>query len=391
VADAGNFFLPGDKAKREFAAWEKNEFVWDMMGRLGYDVVTPGDLELLYGIDAVKGLYSRQPQIQVVSANVQDLDGNLLWPAYTVIERGGVRFGVTGATGSAYYSFNVKRGFQQKDEFTFADTKDALKAVIPELEKKCDVTVLLLHEGPGDARRLAEELEGIDVVVIGHNPGYMFNPDRVGNTLMIRSGNRGQYLPVLELTLDETNSRILDYNGEGKPLGDGVAKDEIIAPLVKQWEDDYKHRKNQARREEAAEKASVQGTEKYLGAEICARCHVEQYARWTETAHARAFETLVNEDKQTVDECLKCHVVGFEETSGYALTWLRDRQGNPVTPKDNVALRNVQCESCHGMGTFHGTELMMKTPPEDICRSCHTGEFDKGFNYTEALANGAVH
>jgi hypothetical protein len=389
LVDAGNFLVPNEE--REFSPWEKNEFMFDMMGRIQYDAVTPGDLELLYGIDAIKGLYSRQPGIQVVSANIQDRSGNLVWPAYTVIEKGGFRYGVTGVTGAAFYTFNVKRGIQKADEFTLTDTKEALAKVVPELREQSDLVVVLLHEGPGDARRLAEEVEGIDVVVVGHNPGYMFNPDRVGNTLLLRGGNRGQYLSILELTLDETKSRIIDYNGEGKPLDEGVAKDTEIEPVVKTWEDDYKDREQKAKRTAAAEKAALQGTEKFLGAEICARCHVEQYARWSETPHARAFQTLVEAEKETDDDCLECHVVGYNEPTGYAVDWLQDKMGRPVTATDNASLRNVQCESCHGMGTYHGTNLMMKVPEEETCRNCHQGDFDKGFDYQEALTSGKIH
>lgn len=389
LVDAGNFFVPNEQ--REFSAWEKNEFMFDMMGRLGYDAVTPGDLELLYGIQAIKGLYSRQPKIQVVSANIEDKNGNLIWPAYTVITKDGIRYGVTGVTGSAFYTFNLKRGLQKEDEFTFKDGKEALAEVVPELREKSDVVVVLLHEGPGDARRIAEEVEGIDVMVVGHNPGYMFNPDRVGNTLIMRGGNRGQYLSILELTLDDTKSRIIDYNGEGKPLDEGVAKDTTIEPVVTTWEDDYKEREQKHKREEAAKKASLQGTEKYLGAEICARCHVEEYARWSETPHAHAYKTLVEAEKQTEDACLECHVVGYDQPTGYELTWSYDGKGRPVTPSDNASLRNVQCESCHGMGTYHGTDLMVKIPDEETCRNCHQGDFDRNFNYQQAMASGAIH
>jgi hypothetical protein len=293
-------------------------------------------------------------------------------------------------TGEAYYTFNMTRGHQVKDDFTFGDSKEALRGAVAELKGQSDVVVALVHEGPGDVRRALDEVEGIDVVVVGHNPGYMFNPDRVGNTLLIRPGNRGQYLSILQLTLDD-NNEILDYNGEGKPLGTAVAKDEGIGPLVKEWEAGFKKRKEQSKRKEAVEQSQLQGTEKYVGAEMCGRCHVEEYATWAETSHANAYQTLVESQKETVDECLKCHVVGFGQHSGYEIKWITDAGGERYSGGDSHELRNVQCESCHGMGTFHGTSMMQKIPDEDTCRTCHSGDFDKGFDYAVALAKGSVH
>jgi hypothetical protein len=358
-----------------------------MMGRLGYDAVTPGDLEMVHGLDSMKELYGRNPGVQVVSANVMDKSGNLIFPKYTIIEKEGVRYGVTGVTGEAYYTFNMTRGRQKKDDFTFGDGKEALRALIPELRQKADIVVALVHEGPGDARRLMDEIEGIDVVVVGHNPGYMFNPDRVNNSLLVRSGQRGQYFSVLDLTLDD-DMRILDYNGEGKPLNTGVAKDTGIEPIVTEWEADFNGRKEKAKRKDAVEQSHLQGTEKYIGADMCARCHVKEYAGWTSTAHASAYETLVESEKETVGDCLECHVVGFGQHSGYEIEWLTDAQGEKYVGKDSHELRGVQCENCHGMGTFHGTNNMVSLPDEDTCRTCHAGEFDKGFNYAEALTRG---
>jgi hypothetical protein len=390
--DAGNFADPGESAEVwENQHWEKTLFTWDVMARLKYDVVTPGDVEMLEGAQVMKDLFSRHPEIQVVSANVQDKSGNFMFPKYTIVQRDGIRFGVTGVTGKTYYDFNVKKGRQKKDDFIVLESKDALKAVLAELRPKADILVALVHEGVGDTKRMLDEIHDIDVLVVGHNPNYMFNPDRSGNTLILLGGTKGQYLSVLNLTLDDAGKKVLDYNGEGKPLGDEVAKDQTIDAEVKVWETAYKKHEETAKREKAAKDASLQGTEKYVGAEVCGRCHADIYTRWAKTPHARAWETLAKEGKQEAQDCLKCHVVGYGEQTGYALTALTDRLGKEVSTKDTSSLRNVQCESCHGMGTFHGTGMMVKVTPEETCRNCHAGDYEASFNYSQALTQGLIH
>ncbi len=378
LVDAGNW---GDT--KDFAPWDKTQFIFDMMAEMKYDAVTPGDAELMEGVDALKALLASQPQVKAVSANLKDKSGRLVLPESVVIDRGGVRFGVTGTTGGSYYNFNVTRGLQSKDDFTFEDSKAALQRVLPGLRSQCDLVVVLMHEGPGDAKRIVDELQGMDVVVVGHNPGYQFNPDRVGQTLMIRPGNRGQYLCALELTLGD-DMKVVDYNGEGKPLGETVVKDPALDKTITKWETDFNARKSSEARKNAAKAAIDQGTEKYVGAEICARCHSDIYAKWTQTPHARAWATLVKDKKENQKDCVECHVTGWGEPTGYRAD---AAEATPGT-KDSMRLdmRNVQCESCHGMGTFHGTTAMLKQPPEDICQNCHTGEFGKNFDYATAAA-----
>jgi 2',3'-cyclic-nucleotide 2'-phosphodiesterase (5'-nucleotidase family) len=192
--DAGNFTAElGD-----FETEEKTAFLWDTMAKMGYDAVTPGDRELLDGIEAARTLYGRNPGVKVVSANVRDKSGSLLFDEYVVVDREGVKVGITGVTSPAYYNYNITQGKQRRDEFTLEDSREALKRVLPRLQKEADVVVVLMHEGSGDARRIVEDVPGIGVVVVGHNPGYLFNPDRVGSTLIVRPGNRGQYLAVLQ-------------------------------------------------------------------------------------------------------------------------------------------------------------------------------------------------
>ena len=82
----------------------------------------------------------------------------------------------------------------------------------------------------------------MDVVVVGHNPGYAFSPERVGRTLLVRPGNRGQYLSVLELTLDADRA-IAASDGQTRPLGDAVADHAAVAARVAAFEKDWAARK----------------------------------------------------------------------------------------------------------------------------------------------------
>ncbi len=246
--DAGNW---GES--RSALSWDKTQFIFDEMGRMNYDVVTPGDAELAQGVHALKKLLASQPQVNVVSANVKDKSGRLVFPESVVIDKGGVRFGVTAITGASSYDFNVTRGLQAVDEFTFDDPETALQRVLPKLRGECDIVVVLIQEGPKDAQRIVDEVTGMDVAIMGHDSGYQPGPDHVGQTLVVRPGNRGQYVNSLDLTLDD-NAKIVDSAGRGKPLVETVAKDPEFDKVVTEWETAFKARQSEELRKKAPAK-----------------------------------------------------------------------------------------------------------------------------------------
>jgi 2',3'-cyclic-nucleotide 2'-phosphodiesterase (5'-nucleotidase family) len=178
VLDAGDI---GDR--KGDATWKKTEFLWDQMARMGYDAVTPGEMELIEGLDGLKALYASHPEVQAVSANLRTKDSTL---------------------------------------------------VLPEMRSKADLVVALLHVGAGDAKRLLGEVSGIDVAILGHNPGYSFEPEKIGNTVVVRGGERGQYMFALQVTA-AAGGGVARYEGEGKPLGELVAKDPAFSPAVAKW------------------------------------------------------------------------------------------------------------------------------------------------------------
>jgi hypothetical protein len=83
--------------------------------------------------------------------------------------------------------------------------------------------------------------------------------------------------------------------------------------------------------------------------------------------------------KEASYDCISCHVTGWEEPGGSNLA-------------HNEALRDVQCENCHGPGSLHveanGKEkvrsLVLRTP-EDRCKNCHNEDHSDTFQYEAYL------
>ena len=130
-----------------------------------------------------------------------------------------------------------------------------------------------------------------------------------------------------------------------------------------------------------------------------------QYGKWLETKHAKAYEALKSEaavkaakgrgiDKPPSEApaCLKCHTTGYgADPSQFAASFkLED---------------GVQCEACHGPGKDYKKKSIMKDREQAIanglnpikvedgtaekwCVRCHNEESPnfKGFNFKEYFA-----
>lgn len=229
LVDAGDWA----EEKGEYP-WEKTQLIWGIMADMGYEAVTPGARELLHGRSALEGLYASRPEVAVVSANITDKSGTRIWQEFTTVNKGAQRIAITGVTGSAPYVFNLTRGNQVSDDFGFGDPTETLLQVVPRMKEASDVVVVLCNTSPADARRIVDEVPGIDVLVVGYNPGYQFNPDRLGNTLLVRSGGQGKYLNQLDLVMD--GKGIVDYNGEAIPVNKRLPEQPEFAQRVTDWE-----------------------------------------------------------------------------------------------------------------------------------------------------------
>jgi hypothetical protein len=387
VVDAGDF--ADQKPPGQVGGLETSTFMASMLGRMKYDAWTPGERELFYGMANLVQL-TEAMKCDVVSANVFDASGQAIFKESIVKTVGSVRVGITGVTSKTVFESVPAAQNLGASDFQFKDPIESLKPVVEKLRSEADVVLVLAHLGAGDARRMAEDVPGIDAVIVGHRPGYMPSPDRVGDVLLIRAGDRGQYAAKLMLTLDGSK-KIIDYKGSAEPLNESYVADATVGNDVQKYLDELAKKEAEAARERAITNANSQGKDKYLGDEVCARCHSDVYTQWAKGPHAAAFQTLVSSNKQMDRACIGCHVTGWGDPSGYQmLVYKQDTAGHPDTT-DSVELRNVQCEACHGKGTLHGTPGMATKVAKDACLSCHDATNDPDFDYEKAIAAGLHH
>ncbi len=366
----------GSLTRKDFERELTDRMNLKSMVELGYDVTTVGVGDVFMGVDYFRERFA-EVELKVVSANVYDEStGELLVEPYVIIEKAGVKFGVTGVLDNNA-SIRTQRGLESAG-VTVAQPKEVLEALLPELEAKCDHVVLLAHMSLKLARVLAESVPGVDYLVVGLQAQKSSSPFEVEGTVFLQPGNRGQFISDYRLMFD-SDGVFQQYEPNTVELGNKVPADASMALKLKEHkllaEGLRKERAaSMAKEREAARRAAQTDEVTCLGVEAsCVRCHTEQYDHWKTTAHAQAFDTLQRGFQSTNPECLRCHTTCQTELA---------QNGSVDVPDD---LRNVQCESCHGIGTEHARDGSYGVIRVETCLGCHDEDKSPDFDLATYL------
>jgi hypothetical protein len=359
--DAGGFF-PEDELHQDVGG-----FLMDIMKTMGTDAVGMSEKELRFGLTYLMARY-KQAALPMVCANLYEKKtSKLLLAPYVLKKVGTVKVGIFGLMS------NVVDLGPSRDSVRVEEPSAAAKRVVAELRKKgATVVVLLSQLGKVEGEDLVTAVDGIDVVILGHSVPLLQKGRMIKATVACYGGEQGQYIGRTLVTLD-AKRRMVTGENETFILGPEIPDKKEMAEIVKGFNDGLNEKLQKLQKERAAREAekAIQGApERYLGGEICARCHPAEAAQWKTTKHAQAWETLVTAKQDTVASCIGCHVLGLRQPGGF-----QDRASSQN-------LTGVQCESCHGMGSTH--EAFSAAPrkvTEQTCRVCHTKEVSPGFDY----------
>ncbi len=363
--DAGDFFSPTAGEQDRL----KNEITAEAYGAFGYDAVNLGEDDFDFGADFLTDLVEIN-KIPIISSNVYAAGKEPFAPAFTVVNRAGLKVGIIGflnpelAAGKDLHPVDAK------------PYKKLLQTAVRDLARQADVIICLAHVGNLDkARAFAAKCpREIDVVVAGHRGGLTPQTENVGGRWMVYTRSRNRYVGMLKLALDEDND-VVSAENQVLPVTKETTQDEATQVIVARY--------YAALRKLVDEKKLLKPPEDvppggfiYVGSSSCGGCHAAQAEQWKGTAHAAAYDTLKKTGRETDPECVGCHVTGYGFRGGYV---------GPQKPD----LLGVGCEECHGPGEGHARSPGIKTPAiiEATCTRCHDPERSPAFDYARYLAS----
>jgi 5'-nucleotidase / UDP-sugar diphosphatase len=104
--------------------------------------------------------------------------------------------------------------------------------------KGVDIVVAVTHLGIDLDRKLAAEVDGIDVIFGGHSHDYLHQLESINNTLIVNGGEKGTALVRLDVFLDKDTLLLTDSARYSLiPVRESVPEDPITAKRLKYFTD----------------------------------------------------------------------------------------------------------------------------------------------------------
>lgn len=264
---------------------------------------------------------------------------------HRVVQAGDTKVGLT-----AIYDPKLLDGSVNLDPDTVKviDPVEPLKKAVAALQaEKVDLIVLLSHSRLATSKELAKQFPEIPLI-LSTGPieePLTNNPLKIGQTTLVTVGHKGKHTGLV---------------GWYPEAADDKFKFDLVKLDGKRFKDDPRMIEHMKFYQDMLKDSQLAETEpalqhpsgaKYVGAEKCGECHTKAFAKWSETGHASAFDSL-REGRRGIPrmfdpECLSCHVTGWHPQQV-----LRYDSGY-INEKMSAHLLGNQCENCHGPGSKH--------------------------------------
>jgi len=385
VLDAGRVF----NAMQSTNYRERSAASVRFLKAMRYDAVGLNVRDFAHGRDFVRDTFA-EAGIPLLACNLVDEQGQPFVQPYVIKAIDGTRVVIIGVFSETDARIRVPAGgvFHMGKDYDRAlkglqvlDPVESTKKVVDQVDEEGTVIIVLSQLRPEDNVKLAEAVPSIDLILTDApldelirklqppEPGETRSYLTIGTTYILEPVTSkdmgGKAVAVLRAAM--TGTGLSDFSLEKKRVTQSLAED----PDLKQQIADFlkELNSNPVIQRERWRKFVNHSPEKdpdnaYLGASACAQCHQAQFAQWQKTDHAKALQTLVDEQQDTIERCLSCHTTGFGWRTGF--------DNAEKTP----GLAGVQCETCHGPGKLHAASpqeklLIRGNVQKYICTQCH--------------------
>ncbi|RLQ97490.1 bifunctional metallophosphatase/5'-nucleotidase [Falsibacillus albus] len=200
----------------------------ELLESVGYDAITIGNNETFNGVDTLEHMAGRST-VPFISNNLLKKDQTKIDGVFrsTIIEKNGLRILITGSSPDLGV-FNDGLGV------SISSYKEAAEEELKRNQGNYDICILLSHIGTEEDEKLAEEINGIDIIISAHDHQLYKEAKIVNGTIMNSAGCYGEHIGFLELEASEEKIELLR---SGTIATDNLPSDEETVRLLKENKD----------------------------------------------------------------------------------------------------------------------------------------------------------
>ncbi len=193
LVDAGDIFQG-----TPVSSFEKGKCMIELFNLIHYDIVTLGNHDFDFGLDALCRRLE-ESRFLWVSSNVRSSRLSPWLREYVTMRLGDAEVAFLGVTTPLTKVLTLP---ERVEGVEFMDPLRVLPPLVERLRREgADCIVLVSHMGVSDDERLARLVDGLDVIVGGHSHTLIEGGRRVGRTLVVQAASYCGYVGEVELEI----------------------------------------------------------------------------------------------------------------------------------------------------------------------------------------------
>ena len=238
VIDGGDCFQGSG-----IAALTEGKAIIPLMNNIGYDIMLPGNWEVVYGKEMMMKDMFAYSGVKVCANMFHDTkdeqQGELIFPPYFIKHIAGIKIGFIGYNDpmtpkrqSPAYSYGI--------EFTFPKKNIARYIRLLKEYEKCDMIFLLTHMGMAQQVGLANrpEIKGVDYILGADTHERIRKPVEGTYARVTEPGAFGSFISKLDIVIE--NGKVKEHNYQLLDVDPSRYKeDEVMKMLVKKTKEPF--------------------------------------------------------------------------------------------------------------------------------------------------------
>jgi len=193
------FVSVGDDLMNSYFHVYKGKAIFDLMGKAGYEIFTPGNHEFDKGGSVLAQALSAAAFKSICSdlnTNKSPLKGK--FKEYIIKDVNGVKVGFFSLITKTLLNASSAKNL----EFKGTNVQIAKKMVKLLKQKGASVIVLLSHIGYKEDVKVAKQVKGIDLIFGGHSHSYTDKISHYNKTAIVNGGELGSYVVKVDIPLN---------------------------------------------------------------------------------------------------------------------------------------------------------------------------------------------
>lgn len=208
----------------------------ESMNAADLDAMVVGNHEFDFGLEPLIGAWSASDYPWLGSNIVETSTGAnpAFLQEYVLMEVGGIDVAIVG-----FFDFAGIAGarYEEVGSLDFQLSFDFADDLVSELDPESELIIAVTHIGYDGDVSLAENTDGIDVIVGGHSHSMLEEPVYVDGTVIVQAWNHGLVLGRLDITVD--GDEVTAYSGELIPITEDISDDPDVSAALQPYVDEY--------------------------------------------------------------------------------------------------------------------------------------------------------